>query len=355
MPEAPIARRIALALAAGLLALATADAQNNRIVLKTPIAFASDLVALGTPIVYIAETLQRVSGGQISMRYYEPGKLAAPFEILDAVSSGDVNSGYATALYWSGKIPAAAIFASVPFGPEAPEFMSWLYEGDGLKLYQEMYDVHGYNVHVEPCAVVPPEAGGWFKEKVESPDGFKGLNIRFFGLGGKVVGRLGANAALVPGGELAAALENGTLDASEFSFPSSDERMELYKLAKHNYFPGWHQQSTVFELLVNKNVWEQDMNETQRAIVQTVCRASMAMSIAKAHAAQAAALARLRDEHGASIERWDDEMLAVLEESWNEVLAENLKDELFKKVWENFQAFHEPYSFWESNAFLPRR
>lgn len=55
------------------------------------------------------------------MKVYEPSKLVAPFEILDAVSSGKVNSGYTTAGYWAGSMPAASLFSSVPFGPEAPE------------------------------------------------------------------------------------------------------------------------------------------------------------------------------------------------------------------------------------------
>lgn len=113
----------------------------DKILLKTPIAFGSHLPALGTPIVWVSEQLNLVSDGTIKMKIYEPGKLVSPPEILDAVSSGKVNSGYATAGYWQGKMPAAALFSAVPFGPEAGEYMAWMYYGNGLKLYQEIRNV----------------------------------------------------------------------------------------------------------------------------------------------------------------------------------------------------------------------
>lgn len=351
-------RKAAAACAACALAAAPAQslAQDDPILLKTPIAFSSNLIALGTPIVYVSETLEKVSGGSIWMRIYEPGKLVAPFEILDAVSTGKINSGYATAGYWTGKMKAAPMFSAIPFGPEAPEYMAWIYYGNGLKLYQEMYDSNGYNVHVEPCALISPETSGWYKEKVTSPEQLKGLNIRFFGLGGEVMKKLGANPSLLPGGEIFGALEKGQIDATEFSMPAIDERLGFHKIVKNNYFPGWHQQATLFELLINKDVWENDMSETQREIVKTVCRASITNSIAEAEFAQGSTLVRQQEENGVSIEYWSDDMLATFEQAWNEVAQElAAEDELFRKVWEDFSAFSREYRLWESNAYLPRK
>ncbi len=348
--------RAALACVSCALALAPAQAQDDPILLKTPIAFGSNLIALGTPIIYISETLEKVSGGSIKMRFYEPGKLVAPFEILDAVSTGKTNSGYATAGYWTGKMKAAPLFAAIPFGPEAPQYIAWLYYGNGLSLYQEMYDSNGYNVHVEPCALISPETSGWYKEKVTRPEQLEGLNIRFFGLGGEVMKKLGANPSLLPGGEIFGALEKGQIDATEFSMPAIDERLGFHKIVKNNYFPGWHQQSTLFELLVNKDVWENDMSETQREIVKTVCRASITNSIAEAEFAQGSTLVRQRDENGVSIEYWSDDMLATFQRAWDEVVQELIaEDEFFKKVWDDFSAFDEEYQLWVSHAYLPRK
>lgn len=335
----------------------SADAAQNKTepaLLKTPIAFASNLPALGTPILFVADQLQKISNGEVEMKVYEPGKLVPPLEILDAVSSGKANSGYTTAGYWIGKIPAAALFSAVPFGPEALEYMAWLYHGNGRKLYQETYDQAGYNIHVIPCAIISPETSGWFKEEITSPEQLKGLNIRFFGLGGKVMEQLGANPSLLPGGEIFGALEKGQIDATEFSMPAIDERLGFYKIVKNNYFPGWHQQATVFELMINKEFWN-GLTERQRAIIELVCMASMTNSVAEAEAAQGETLVRQRDENGVQLRYWSDDMLQTYRDAWDEVLKEQQSDPMFKKVWDDLSAFRESYDLWEKHAFLPRR
>ena len=324
------------------------------VLLKTPIAFASNLPALGTPVVFVADQLAKISGGEVEMKFYEPGKLVSPLEILDAVSSGKANSGYTTAGYWIGKIPAAALFSAVPFGPEALEYMAWLYHGNGRALYQEVYDQAGYDVHVIPCAIISPETSGWFKEEITSPAQLEGLNIRFFGLGGKVMEKLGANPSLLPGGEIFGALEKGAIDATEFSMPAIDERLGFYKIAKNNYFPGWHQQATVFELIVNKGFWT-GLSDRRRAMIELTCMASMTNSVAEAEAAQGETLVRQRDENGVVLHYWSDEMLDAYRGAWEEVLAEQVQDPMFKKVWDDLSAFRESYDLWERHAFLPRR
>lgn len=287
------------------------------------------------------------------MKIYEPGKLVSPPEILDAVSSGKVNSGYATAGYWQGKMPAAALFSAVPFGPEAGEYMAWMYYGNGLKLYQEMYDNNGFNVKVIPCAIISPETSGWFKKPIEKPEDLQGLNMRFFGLGASVMEKLGVSTSQLPGGEIFGALEKGAIDASEFSQPAIDQRLGFHKIVKYNYFPGWHQQATIFELLVNKDAWGK-MSPGQQATVENTCKASMTNAIAEGEAMQFPVMAKAKED-GVEIRYWNDTMLKTFEEKWNEVAAEkSAEDAFFKKVWDDLSTFRKGYDLWESNAFLPR-
>ena len=82
---------ISMALALGLT---TAPAfAADKLLLKTPIAFSTELPGLGSPIPRVAEQLDLMSDGTIRMKVYEPGKLVPPFEILDSVSTGKINSG----------------------------------------------------------------------------------------------------------------------------------------------------------------------------------------------------------------------------------------------------------------------
>jgi len=331
---------------------ATAQAEK-KVLLKTPVAYGTHLPSLGSPIKGVSERLSKISNGTMKMKVYEPNKLVAPAEILDAVSSGKVNSGYAISGLWQGKIPAASLFASVPFGPEASEYLAWMYNGNGRALWQEMYDTHGYNVHTMPCAVNPPETSGWFSKPIEKPEDLDGLTMRFFGLGAKVMEKLGVGTVQLPGGEIFGALEKGAIDATEFSMPQIDQTLGFHKIVKYNYFPGWHQQATIQELLINKDTWNK-MSPYQQEILETTCKASVIESLAEGEANQFGALAKSKDK-GVEIRYWNDTMLSTFKTAWDEVVVEQQADPFFKKVWDDLSTFRNGYDLWEANAYLPRK
>ena len=88
------------------------------------------------------------------------GELVGGMEVFDAVSQGTTEMGHGAAYYWRGKIPAAQMFATVPFGMTAQEMNGWLHYGGGLELWRELY---------KPFDIVPfttgnsgVQMGGWF-------------------------------------------------------------------------------------------------------------------------------------------------------------------------------------------------
>ncbi len=327
---------------------------DKPILLKVPSTYAATLPGLGTTTTWVAERLHIVSNGTLKMKVYEPGKLIAPFEILDAVSNGKVNAGYSISGYWEGKMPGSSIFSTVPFGPEAGEFLAWMYYGNGLKLYQEMYDKGGYNVHVIPCGIIAPETGGWFKKPIESLDDIKGLKIRYYGLGGKVLQKLGASVSLIPGGEIFPALEKNAIEGTEFSMPAIDTKLGFYKIAKYNYFPGWHQQATVFELLINKDTWN-SMSESQQMILEVMCKAATCDAYAYTESLQAKVMADNAEKHGVKNKYYSQELLTAFEKAWLEVADElSATSPMFKKSWDDLSEFRKNYDLWENYAFLPR-
>jgi len=112
-------KHVTLILFIALLALVlpfSAQAKEKKLLLKTPLCFATSLPVLGDSIPLLAENIKKASNGNIQIKYYEPGKLIPAFEILSAVSSGKVNAGFGSGAYWQGKIPEAALFSAVPFG-----------------------------------------------------------------------------------------------------------------------------------------------------------------------------------------------------------------------------------------------
>lgn len=331
------------------------QAKEKKILLKVPMAYPSALPGLGTTIIWMSERVELLSNNTMKIKIYEPGELVPAFEMLDAVHAGKVNASYGVSGYWSGKFPAADFFTAVPFGPEATEYVAWIYYGGGMELWQEMYDRNKMNVKALLCGVLPPETSGWYVKKIDSIDDYKGLPIRFFGLGGKVLQKLGASVTLLPGGEVFAAIEKRAIEGAEFSMPAIDTKLGFYKVAKYNYFPGWHQQATLFELLINKDVWEKQMSERQRELIETLCKASTLNTMAWTESIQYEVMLKNKNERGVSNMYWSDEMLDAFKKAWTEVAEENAaKDPFFKKVWDNLSKFRSDYAIWRSYGFLPR-
>jgi TRAP-type mannitol/chloroaromatic compound transport system substrate-binding protein len=159
---------------------------------------------------------------------------------------------------------------------------------------------------------------------------------------------------LLSGGEIYPALERGRLDATEFSMPSIDERLGFYKVAPYNYFPGWHQQATLLELIINKDVWN-GLSASQQALVEMGCREAVARSYAAGEAGQFTAMREGVAKHGVKLMKWSPEMLTLFEQTWHVVVAEECaKDAFFQQVWDDLAQFRKSYRLWGSHAFLPR-
>ena len=316
-------------------------------------SFPKSLPILGTAATDFVEKINGISS-DVSFKYFDPNKLVPTLEALDAVSSGSVDSAFATSGYWQGKINSASLFAAVPFGPEAGEFLGWILYDDGAKLWQEMYDTNGYNVVATPCGVIAPETSGWFKKEINTVEDLKGLNMRFFGLGAKVMDKLGVSTSLLGASDIFPALERGAIDATEFSMPKIDARLGFHKIAKYNYFPGWHQPSTLFELLINKDVYD-GLSDKAKNQIRVSCLANITTNLAEGEATNYAAMVENQEKNGVIIKQWSPEILAAYEKNWNEVAAELAAgDPFFKKVWDDLQEYRKGYKVWSSNIYMKR-
>ena len=78
---------------------------------------------------------------------------------------------------------------------------------------------------------------------------------------------------MLPGGEIFQALEKGAIDATEFSLPNVDESLGFDRIAKLNYYPGWHQTYTSAHLVVNSEEWLA-LNAAQKRLFNTACTAA---------------------------------------------------------------------------------
>jgi TRAP-type mannitol/chloroaromatic compound transport system substrate-binding protein len=313
--------------------------------------FPGSLQQLGAMGKLIAERVTAITDGELTIEFQEPGAMVPALETFEAVASGAAEAGWSTPGFWAGKVPALQLFAAVPFGPEPGEYLAWMKFGGGNELFEEIYHVH--NIHGIICGVIAPEASGWFRKEIDSVEDFQGLKMRFFGLGASVMEKLGVSTQLLAAGDIFPALERGTIDATEFSMPAIDLDLGFYQVAKHYYFPGWHQQATLQDLMVNLDVWE-GLDDLTKLRIETACDANITYGLAEGEALQFAALDEL-EGHGVTLHQWSPEILDALHEAWLEVVEEqSAADADFERAWESLSGFRERYARWRDLGYLPR-
>jgi TRAP-type mannitol/chloroaromatic compound transport system substrate-binding protein len=232
---------------------------------------------LGLNAARFAELVETMSAGRIRITVYGAGELVPPFECLDAVQQGTADLAHGTPYFWAGKSAALHYFTTTPFGLTAEELAGWLYQGDGMKLWREVYDDFG---------VIPfyagnsrTQAGGWFNQEITSVDDLRGLKIRIAGLGGEVLRRLGANTVLIAPGEIAPSLMAGTVDAAEWVGPWNDRAFGLYEAATYYYVPAFHEPGPGLEIIVNRESFAA-LGDDLKAIVETAATAIATETVA---------------------------------------------------------------------------
>jgi len=300
-----------------------------------------------------ADNIRAMSNGRLDIKVYAGGELIPPLQAFDAVSQGSVEMGHGSAYYWAGKVPEAQFFSTVPFGMTARGMNAWLYDGGGLELWREIYKP--FHVIPFPLGNTGVQMGGWFNKEINSLEDIQGLKMRIPGLGGKVLAKAGGNPILLAGSEVYTALERNTIDATEWIGPYHDQRLGLYRAAKHYYYPGWHEPGTVLELTINQRAWESLPTDLQ-AIISNAAQAENLRMLSEMEQKNMAALDELRKREGIEIHRFPNEVLSRLKTLTNETLIEEAeRDPKFKRVYDAYQNFRKKNDAWSAiseNAYL---
>jgi len=336
------------AIAAALSVCVAVSAQAKEIEMQS--IFPGTLPLLGDGAVALGETVGTLTDGSLRINFNNPGELVGATGLWDAVSTGAVDAGWMAPGFAEGLIPSASLFTAFPFGPDAREYTAWWYNGGGAELWAEV--TSGFNVHTELCTILAPEASGWFREEITDIGQLAGKKMRIFGMGAAVMQKLGVEAQSMSPADTFSALNLGTIDAAEFSFPAIDYAVGMHEHAKHYYFPGWHQQSSLITFIINKDVWN-GLSDKERLAISETCKGLVASTIAQGEAIQMEPLAKMQSENGVTIHRWSDEILGQFEGAWTEVIAEKTAENAeLKKVWDHISAFREGYTEWSGLGYV---
>ncbi|MGH6817089.1 MAG: TRAP transporter substrate-binding protein [Hyphomicrobiaceae bacterium] len=297
----------------------------------------------GSPTDFI-RVVDTMSGGRLKIQHFAAGELVPAFGGFEAVSKGTVEMNVANSYFWASKIFAAQYFTAVPFGLNFQGMNAWLYHGGGLKLWEEVYAA--FDLVPLPMGNTGVQMTGWFRHPIVLVEDLKSLKMRIPGLAGKVYAALGVDVKLLPGPEIFPAFESGAIDAAEFVGPYQDRRLGLHKIAKFYHTTGWHETSTVTELIINRKAWE-TLPDDLKEIVRMAAAACNLLSHTWCEQTNSEALDDLIHNHQVRATPLPVSVLAKLKEVTEQILDEGAaKDPLTRKVHDSFFAFKAHTDQW---------
>jgi TRAP-type mannitol/chloroaromatic compound transport system substrate-binding protein len=303
---------------------------------------------IGTGAERLARRISEMSEGRLTVVVYSQGKLVPPFGTFDAVSQGTIEMGHGAAYYWQSRSRACSFFSAVPFGFTATELSAWMRHGGGQELYDELYA--GFDLKPFLAGNTGAQMGGWFTRPLRSAADLKSLKMRMPGLGGEVLRRVGATAVNLPGSDILQALQSGAIDSTEWIGPWSDLAFGFQQVAKHYYWPGFHEPGTGVEMIVNRSKFEALPRDLQ-AVVANACQAETNAMLAEFNARNGDALKTLVEEHGVQLHQFPEDILAAFGKGSQSVLAEfETADDMTRRIYDSFKHFRNGVLPWSKIA-----
>ncbi|RJL00307.1 ABC transporter substrate-binding protein [Paracoccus aestuarii] len=283
----------------------------------------------------------------LSIEFYEGGSLVPAGEVFGAVESGTIQAGADWPGYWAGRNPAFSPLATTASLFNAVDYVNWIQEWGGADIYNEIYGQFGM-VYL-PYGVTNNESGfRTVSQPIRTTDDLQGLRLRLSGLEqGRLLEKLGGNQVSMAGGEIYQSLERGVIDGAEFSTPNVDYSGGFHQVTQYWATPGWHQSSSVFGVMINKNSWDALDEQTQERL-KIAADATMLWSLSFTER-RANEAYRQFEEAGIEITRMDDETLARIQELANETIVEVACENADSaRVYASMIGYLEDYSTWRS-------
>jgi TRAP-type mannitol/chloroaromatic compound transport system substrate-binding protein len=328
--------------AAALAAPALAQ-ESPEITWRLTSSFPKSLDVLFNSSTEIAKSVSEATDGKFQIQTYAAGEIVPPLQAADAVAAGTVEMAHTCAYYYVGKDPTFALGTAIPFGLNARLANSWFSVGGGTALLNEF--LAGHNLYALPAGNTGAQMGGWFRKEIKTVDDLKGLKMRIAGLAGQVMQKVGVTPQQIAGGDVYAALEKGTIDATEFVGPYDDHKLGFYKVAKYYYYPAWWEGGPTVHAFFNLEKFNALPKRYQRVLTDACARAN-ALMLESYDALNAKALRQLVAE-GAILKPFSQDILDVCYKAAQETYAEiSAKNPAFKKIYDSQQAFKKDGYLW---------
>lgn len=295
-----------------------------------------------------ADRVQKMSGGRLKVDLLAAGAVVPAFQIQDAVHKGVLDAGHHVAAYWYSKNRVASLFGTAPvFGADAAQMLGWIHYGGGKELYRELIeDILKLNVVGFFAFPMPTQPFGWFNKEIKGLADVQGLKFRTVGLATEIMQGFGMTVQQLPAGEIAPAMEKGTIDAFEFNNPSSDRRFGAQNVAKLHYMGSYHQAMEFFEIIFNKTLFDRLPAELQ-AVLEYGVEAANTANYGRAMHEYSTDLQKLINEDKVNVQRTPQDVQEAMLGAWDKVIEKySAQDPFFKKVIDSQKAWADRVGFY---------
>ena len=292
---------------------------------------------VGTTAENVAKDITKASGGRLEIKVYGSGEIVPAYEVFEAVRQNTVEIGHGWSGYWISKHPGLAYLGGIPGGLSPSEQSSWILQGGGQKLWEEILDPFG----IQPfqAGIVQTEMFGWYKNPLNSLEDIKGLKIRMAGLPNEVLNRMGATAVNIPGGEVLTSFQSGVVDAVEWGGPWMDLAFGFPKIANICYGPGIHSPGSMNEILINKEEYL-ELTDDLKEIIKIAANNANTQSYGEYINRNAISFQKMIKEHNVEFKILPLDIMKEFLRVAKEVVIDNAKkDPVAMKVHTHYQEF----------------
>lgn len=212
-----------------------------------------------------ADNLNRMSNGRIKVEVFPAGTLGPGLKVTETVKNGVAEMGHTWVGYDWGTDVTAVLFGGNAGSFDTERMLHWLYRGGGVELQAE-WRMDKFGVVAMPLFIRTAEVFLHSRKPVRTLEDLKGLKLRTAGAWLEISRGMGAAPVTMPGGDVYAALERGTIDATEWGTLWEDISPGFHRVTKYVIIPGVHQPTAPFELVINKDTWAKFSPEDQQII-----------------------------------------------------------------------------------------
>jgi len=330
---------------AGVLAAGVAPAVNAQQAIRWRLAssFPKSLDTIYGAAEVFSNQVKAMSGGKFEISVHAAGELMPAFGVVDGVQQGSIEMAHTVGYYFFGKQECFALGAAIPFGMNTRQTNSWMMHGNGRKLMNEFYA--GYNMVSLAAGNTGAQMGGWFRKEIKAVGDLKGLKFRVGGFAGKVLEKLGVVPQNLPGGELYAALEKGTIDAAEWVGPYDDQKLGFNKVAPNYYYPGWWEGGPEVSAYINKAAWD-GLSAENKAILQAASALTTLDMTAKYDQLNPTALKQLVGAKTKVLPFTKEILDASFKAAMQTYEELDSKNPQWKKIYADYRAFQKDQILW---------